>query len=193
MDLVTSNDLRHGGKHRLHFINRLVARNSIAEPAVNRPDLVHLQAVGQLPHLLVGGGGEVLHDRVPLDTGLNLGCRGSRETGPLVPQKRQPDGRRYELHDDGRGRRGGLAHDDLLGFTLDPVRVGDGVGQGRDGVQLLVGFGSCEDWLDNAVVDSFDESPGRIGSVLLLASSEPKQPHSVPTGLLVSVVVLLLE
>ena len=76
----------------------------------------------------------------------------------------------------GEGAGGGLAHDDLLGFTLDPVRVGDGVGQGRDGVQLLVGFGSCEDWLDNAVVDSFDESPGRIGSVLLLASTLLENP-----------------
>jgi len=126
--------------------------------------------------------------RVPLS--------GSRGGGVIlfVAEDGQPDGRREELDDDGgRGRRlrggarGGRGLVIRPGFST--INFIDALGHCRDGVDLLLVFGSSKDRRENSLIHFLGEELGKVsigGRSLLLGDGEARQLDRSVSGLLVT-------
>ena len=136
----------------------------------------------------VGGGGEVLHHHVALDTVVCLGSGGRGEARLLVAENRVAQVVGREHNDERRGlsaRGGGLAQ---------AIHLGDNVGDVGDGGNVTVGPSRIEAGLDVAVVDQLLKSIAAVRRLrLLIAVWDPEEPGVVQFALLVLHVNLLLE
>jgi len=73
------------------------------DPPVDGPHSPHPLVSHQLPEQLVGGPGEVLHQRVPLDAASSLGCGRTRDVFLFAPQHRVSNFFRNKFDNKGGG------------------------------------------------------------------------------------------
>ena len=185
---VILNNLSQGGEYCFHSPDSLVPRHCVPDPPVYSPHLLEAVAVQHLLELAVGGAREVLRRAVPLGPAGLVSLDGRGQAGSLALQEGEPKRSVNKLHDDGGGGRSDSTWDWLLGRDPHSVGLQDGVGEGGDILDKLVGLGNLQHWLDDDVEDLLVEGPWV--TVLLTAVAQAIQADGIATALLLPVVGL---
>ena len=157
--------LLHMLEHRLDFDHRIgLVGSGEPDPALDGPGLGDAGVVLQRLEEAVGGGGEVLHHHVALDTVVRLGGGGRGEARLLVAEDRIAKIVVRE-HNDERRRLGAGSS-----WFTQAVKLGDDVGGMGDGGDIAVSPGRVEAGLEEAVIDQLLEGIAAVRRLRLLVA-----------------------
>ena len=129
-----------------------VLRQDELDSPLGGPGLADPLISSELPELGEGGGGEVLHEREALYAQCSLSIGGDRHRLPFVSEGSNLQLQAAKSDQDGGRHRPALL---VLGPFAQSEGLLDGVGQLGDGVEVVVGFGSCEQGSYDPVIGSF--------------------------------------